>query len=158
MMIQHWNIPHTVLLETERVFTSRRHEVFVLWTGPLGAPTTACAIRRCVVPKQQAGATPTGVYVHIDGSELSRIQFDNFDRGERSVIQLHTHPGADVRMSDLDRQWEVLTHDGALSIIVPRYGALGLKGFPGVNVYEREGDLWRLWDQVELQERIRIVP
>ena len=158
MTIRYWDIPRAVLLDTERAFKAHRHEVFVLWTAVRDDLSTTCAIQRCVVPQQQAGATPFGVYVHIDGSELSQIQFESYDRGERSAVQLHTHPGADVRMSDLDRQWEVLTHDSALSIIAPWYAARGLVGFPGANVYERSGEQWRLWEHAELHERLRIVP
>jgi len=158
MTIQRWDVPRRVIDETAQAFARGHHEVFVFWTAALGDQSEACSICRCVVPAQRPGATPDGVYVHIAGAELSRVQFDNFDRGERSVAQLHTHPAADVRMSDLDRQWEVVTHGGALSIIVPSYGTHGLVGFPGVNVYEREGQTWRLWSSDETSRRLRIMP
>lgn len=157
MSYQHWQIPRRILAQTLAAFRSGRHEVFVLWTGPLNDTTETCRIQRCVVPAQHPGTTPTGVFVHIAGTELSRIQFDNYDQGQRSVVQLHTHPGADVRMSQLDRQWEVVNHVGALSIIVPFYGAHGLDGFPGVNVYEREVADWRLWTRGELARRLEVI-
>jgi hypothetical protein len=94
------------------------------------------------------------VWVHIAGQELQRIQLDNFQRKERSIIQLHTHPGANVNMSQLDKEWEVVRHMGALSIIVPFYGTRGLNLFDGANVYEREGDDWRLWPRSETAERL----
>lgn len=158
MTILQWDVPQRIIDETAQAFAQGRHEVFVFWTAALGDQSDICSVRRCVVPVQRPGTTPHGVYVHIAGAELSRVQFDNFDRGERSIAQLHTHPSADVRMSDLDRQWEVVTHDGALSIIVPWYGDYGLAGFPGVNVYEREGQTWRLWSADETSRRLRIVP
>ncbi|WP_413673292.1 hypothetical protein ACEN9H_31570 [Massilia cellulosiltytica] len=160
MKIHQWLIPLSAIQDTERAFRSGNHEVFAIWTAKkseLGLADRAVPISRCVIPKQTPGMTSTGVYVHIEGAELQRIQLDNFDRSERSVIQLHTHPGADVRMSQLDREWEVVRHVGALSIIVPFYGQHGLISFEGVNVYEREERDWRLWSRAETSERIKIV-
>ena len=132
--------------------------MFVLWTAALTEDRGVCRILRCIVPEQQPGRTGLGVYVRIEGRELARIQYENFDRKERSVVQLHTHPSADVRMSDQDRQWEVVSYTGALSVIDPQYGKNGLAGFPGVAVYEREARDWRLWSETELAGRFRIVP
>ncbi len=152
-----WEIPSALLEETTSAFTSGAHEVFVIWTAPLRQTDSVYKIRRCIVPQQTPGFSAGGVYVHIDGNELSRIQFDNYDRSERSVVQLHTHPSADVRMSPLDRAWEVVSHIGALSIIVPYFGKAGLRDFPGVHVYEREPDDWRLWTRTEIEQRLRVI-
>jgi proteasome lid subunit RPN8/RPN11 len=160
MKISQWLLPSSVVQQTEFAFRSGKHEVFAIWTASksqLGLADHAVPISRGVIPKQTPGATPTGVYVHIEGAELQRIQLDNFDRSERSIIQLHTHPGVDVRMSKLDREWEVVRHVGALSIIVPFYGQQGLMSFEGVNVYEREEHDWRLWSRIETAERIKII-
>jgi len=153
-MNQRWIIPNLVLLETAHAFRRYANEVFVLWTAPSSTAAQDLAVSRCIVPEQRAGRTPQGVYVHIDGEELSRIQIENYRRRERSIVQLHTHPGQDVRMSELDREWEVVAHTGALSIIVPFYGRDGLQGFPGVNVYEREDHDWRLWGNYEVRARL----
>ncbi len=157
MSFDFWHIPCHLLEETAQAFTAGHHEIFVLWTASLYNDGSVCAIRRCIVPRQEAGFGAGGAYVHIDGSELSRIQFENYDCGERSVVQLHTHPSTNVSMSLLDREWEVVKHVGALSIIVPFYGRAGLKGFPGVQVYERELADWRLWIRDEVEERLRII-
>lgn len=158
MRTQLWKIKRSIIDETSKAFSSGKHEVFVLWTADLEANGSTLDIRRCIVPKQKPGFTRHGAYVHIEGSELSRVQFDNFDQRERSVVQLHTHPSADVRMSDLDREWEVVKHVGALSIIVPSYGKRRLIGFPGVNVYERVTDQWRLWSREETEQKLRVIP
>lgn len=155
-MIQRWCIPEMILLDTEQAFRRGAHEVFVMWAAPSPANGEQVSMSRCIVPEQRAGKTPLGVYVHIDGAELSRIQIENYRRRERSVVQLHTHPGANVEMSELDREWEVVAHVGALSIIVPYYGRHGLRGFPGVNVYEREAHDWRLWSAQETQSRLLV--
>lgn len=157
-MTTEWIIPRPVLDDTLRAFRRGRHEVFVLWTAALDQPGPTVEVRRCVTPEQKPGITALGVFVHIEGKELARIAFDNFSRQERAVVQLHTHPGDDVEMSRLDREWEVVRHVGALSVIVPHYGARGLNRFPGVNVYEREPSDWRLWDPREVATRLRISP
>lgn len=153
-MTRQWCIPTAVLTATETALRRYTNETFVMWVAPSPGTEEQLTISRCIVPEQRAGITPEGVYVHIDGAELSRIQIDNFRRHERSVVQLHTHPGKNVQMSELDREWEVVAHVGALSIIVPDYCRYGLRGFDGANVYERETHHWRLWDTDEAKVRL----
>lgn len=156
MKYLNWKIPKQVLTETQQTFLRGKHEVFVIWAAARldGEQGVTAEITRCVVPEQRPGVSQHGVWVHIKGEELQRIQLDNYRRKERSIVQLHTHPGADVRMSALDREWEVVRHVGALSIIVPHYCRQGLNGFKGVNVYEREEEDWRLWSPNEVAERL----
>ncbi len=156
MKIQKWKLNLDVIGQTEKAFLVGAHEVFAIWSAAHVANQHVqnLTVDGCIVPAQTPGVEADGVWVHIAGSELQRIQLDNFKAGRRSVIQLHTHPGADVRMSRLDRQWEVVRHVGALSIIVPHYGRFGLQLGEGANVYEREEDDWRLWSTVEARERL----
>lgn len=152
-----WHIPSSVVAHTEEAFLSGKHEVFAIWTAArsfVGGSYDTVDVCRCIVPLQTPGVTPTGVWVHITGLELQRIQLDNFKRKERSIIQLHTHPGRDVTMSDLDRKWEVVRHVGALSIIVPFYGVGGLQLGERANVYERDENGWQLLSHGEVQERL----
>ncbi len=159
MKYSNWVIPSSVVTQTERALLVGQHEVFCIWTAAvanaIGDKTTGpAAVLRCIVPSQMPGEEPSGVWVHIEGQELQRIQLDNYDRQERSIVQLHSHPGANVQMSTLDRKWEVVRHLGALSIIVPFYGRGGLRLHGGANVYEREENDWRLWSQEEAAERL----
>ena len=157
MKYQTWRIPATVLAETQRAFLSGQHEVFAIWTASIQSDSEAMLdanVLRCIVPAQEPGVSAQGVWVHIDGAELQRVQIDNYRRQERAIVQLHTHPGADVQMSGLDREWEVVRHIGALSIIVPHYGKHGLSSLDGVNVYEREENDWRLWTSDEVTQRL----
>jgi proteasome lid subunit RPN8/RPN11 len=159
MRYNKWKIHPQVLVETEQAFLRGQHEVFVIWSAPRLEATQSdiVEVARCIVPTQTPGVTQDGVWVHIAGQELQRIQLDNYQRKERSIVQLHTHPGADVNMSKLDREWEVVRHIGALSIIVPFYGARRLSSFAGVNVYEREEVDWRLWSHEEVKKRLIIL-
>lgn len=157
MKFKCWQIPKSVVRQTEQALLAGAHEVFAIWTAPHpvdGSTPDMADVSRCLVPAQTPGVTSTGVWVHIEGQELQRLQLDNFARKERSIVQLHTHPGRDVRMSQLDRKWEVVRHVGALSIIVPFYGTRGLRLGDGANVYEREEGDWRLWSPEEAKERL----
>jgi proteasome lid subunit RPN8/RPN11 len=158
MNYKQWTIPAEVMQQTEAAMQRGAHEVFVMWSANLpetgGETGEVATIRRCIVPAQEPGETPDGVFVHIEGKELQRIQLDNYRRQEWNVVQLHTHPGHDVRMSQLDREWEAVRHPGALSIIVPWYCSRGLNRFAGANIYERERDDWRLWTVEEVRERL----
>ena len=112
MKCNKWVIPSAVATQTERALLVGQHEVFCMWTAAAGnaisdEATGSAEVLRCVVPAQTPGETPSGVWVHIAGQELQRIQMDNYHRQERSIVQLHSHPGANVQMSELDREWEV---------------------------------------------------
>ena len=156
MKFDSWHISRPTIIATEVALQRGAHEVFVIWAGLRSQPSPACEVTQLIIPKQVPESTVFGVAVRIDGAELARIQFENFDRGERSYVQIHTHPGTNVEMSDLDRKREVVNHVGALSMMVPHYCANGLQTFRGVNVYEREQREWRLWSPDETNKRIRI--
>lgn len=176
-----WVVPKRVVDGTVGTLSRMESEVFVLWTAPKGPSRSRggggtrvgrilgrlraafpalgrrrIAISRMVVPEQDTHAGADGAYVHIPGRELRRIEFDNYGRGERNVVQIHTHPSSNTCMSELDREWEVVTHVGALSIIVPDYCRRGLESFRSASVYEREeGGRWRLWGAGEFERRVR---
>lgn len=158
MKVQTWTVNREVAVKTEQAFRRGDHEVFAIWSAVQATQQrlNALQVDECIIPEQTPGVSAEGVWVHIAGNELQRIQLENFNTGRRSVIQLHTHPGADVRMSRLDRDWEIVRHVGALSIIVPHYGRHGLQLGKTANVYEREEHDWRLWSQAEARERLVI--
>lgn len=159
MKIKQWKIKRDVLIQTEAALRAGEHEVFAIWSAEniKADVIEELVVDSCIVPAQTPGVTAEGVWVHIEGCELQRIQLDNFRAGRRSMIQLHTHPSADVRMSNLDRAWEVVRHVGALSIIVPHYCRFGLQLGTSANIYEREEDDWRLWSTSEARERLVVV-
>lgn len=151
-----WAVPEGVVRQTVKALSSRDAEVFALWTAPLGGGRVGrCAVARVVVPRQEAHDGVRGAHVHVPGDELRRIAFDNYKRGERNAAQIHTHPSGDTRMSALDKKWEVVTHPGALSIIVPRYCRDGVSSLRNASVYERvPGGRWRLWGAGEMEARV----
>lgn len=152
-----WIVPREVIDRTIDALSGADAEVFVLWTEPLPPARNRRAIARAIVPAQEWYVGPRGAHVHVTGGELRRIAFDNHERGERSAVQIHTHPSADTRMSALDVKWEVVAHPGDLSIIVPDYCRGGMRSFMRASVYEREdGGRWRHWGAGEAGRRMRI--
>jgi hypothetical protein len=148
-------LPRSILDDTAAALRDPNGERTVLWQVA-AEPATEARVVRLVVPGQRAIKSTDGHAVHVDGTELARIQFEAYDLGLLTSVQLHTHPGANVAMSDLDVAWAIADFPGALSIIVPRFGALGLVGWLGVSAYERHEDGWSAWSDRQLRDSIRI--
>jgi hypothetical protein len=148
-------VPRTIVDETAAALRDPNGERTVLWQLATAAATEPQVVR-LVVPAQQAIRSDRGHAVHVDGTELARIQFEALDLRVLTAVQLHTHPGANVAVSDLDVAWAIADFPGAISIIVPQFGSLGLVGWPGVAVYERDGDGWSAWSGRRLTDSIRI--
>jgi hypothetical protein len=151
-----WHVPRHIINATADTLKDSQVERFTLWTAAISDTGPDVTVRDLAIPAQTAHTGPDGAWVHIDGDELARIAFRMYDKGERAVAQLHTHPDQDVRMSKLDRAWEVVGHEGALSIIVPEYARWGLDRFPDINIYERGPASWRLWSADEAARRLVI--
>lgn len=151
-----FHIPTDVLSQTELALHHDGLERTAVWQLA-EPPDHAMSIKRLVIPAQQPIATATGHLVHVAGHELARMQFDAYHAGLRTWIQLHTHPTRNVHMSVTDKEWAIADFPGALSIIVPSFGRLGIRGWPGVDVNERADDGWRRWDASEILARLVIV-
>jgi hypothetical protein len=148
-------VARTIVDETAAALRDPDGERTVLWQVAAGAPTEP-RIVRLVVPAQQAIRSALGYAVHVDGAELARIQFEALDLGVMTTVQLHSHPSANVVMSDLDVAWAIADFPGAISIVVPQFASLGLVGWPGVAAYERDEDGWSAWSRRQLADSIRI--
>jgi hypothetical protein len=142
-------VPRPILAETEHALRDATGERTVLWQ--LQEPAEEeMTIRRLVIPEQQAISTQFGYMVHVTGAELARQQLEAYRLGLRTWIQLHTHPGVDVRMSKVDRAWAIADFPAALSVIIPNFGRDGLTGWHGVGVHERTDRGWRTLSPGEL--------
>lgn len=130
-------IPSSVLTEARLFFEDR---------GALGYEGTAMIAQsiddtstRLVVPRQVAGSgLGCWVEVTLEGKlELAAA----LGRDERYVSRIHSHP-VEAFHSNTDDENPALTHEGALSIVVPFYG-LGLRrGFDATAVFVRRGHRW----------------
>lgn len=94
---------------------------------------------RLVIPDQRA-ATGRACWVEI--TERGKLALALAIRpDERYVARIHSHPGRAFH-SETDDRNAVLTHQGAISIVVPYFG-LGLRrGFEACAVYILRGAEW----------------
>lgn len=114
--------------------------------GACGHEGTAMIARgrdrvRLVVPEQRASRTRLGVCVEV--TRAGQLQLaDALGTGELFVARIHSHPGEAFHSAGDDAN-PVLTHVGALSIVVPYFG-LGLRrGLGACAVLRYDGVGWR---------------
>lgn len=113
-------VTHEVLEEARRFFEER---------GSLGCEGTAMIAAlgatgsRLVIPDQRATPAPR---CSVEVTPVGKLQLAaSLDEDERYVARIHSHPGLAFH-SPTDDANPALTHDGALSIVVPFFG-LGLR-------------------------------
>ena len=94
----------------------RRQECVVLWLGKRENDTVK--ITRCYRPLQRAKMDQ----FHIPPEGMTALQ--GVMRAERLMVaaQVHSHPGLAFH-SEADDTWAIVRHEGALSLVVPRFAA-----------------------------------
>ena len=122
LLIFHYRIPQCVLDET-RAFLFEKGldgcEGTGLWIGKVNG--THVDITRFFAPEQICIKTEYGVAVDL----TQRAHFtltDNLNPGERFFVRIHSHPD-EAYHSDRDNKNQILTHQGAISIVVPDFAA-----------------------------------
>lgn len=128
----HYTIPGSIVFETERFLQQRGRlgrEGLVLWAGHMTG-TRRLAVTRCILPRQGASA----LHFDVPPEEMSRIFAELANLGERLLAQVHSHP-AGAFMSDADMHSPVVSHRGAVSIVVPNYRALRFRRLGDGKVY-----------------------
>ena len=121
-----FEIPRTLALETVEVLERagvHGHEAFVLWGGVTDGATVQ--FKSLLIPEQQGHQTPDGLLVTVDGDALFEVNRHLFARNEILAAQVHSHP-TDAYHSDTDDCHALVTLTGALSVVVPYFGASGL--------------------------------
>jgi hypothetical protein len=95
---------------------------------------------RLVIPTQQANRADGGCWVEVPlAGKLESAAA--LRPGERYVARIHSHPGEAFHSAADDRN-PALTHQGALSIVVPFFG-LGLRrGLDACAVFVLRGTRW----------------
>lgn len=117
----HYTIPAAVISATERFLReqgAREREGLVLWVGQ-AISEGRFVITRHIEPRQGASA----LHFDVPADEMSRIFAELADLGERLLIQVHSHP-AEAFMSNADMRSPVVSHRGAVSVVVPNYHSL----------------------------------
>ena len=139
--VQRFVVPVDLATETDfqlRVAGEEGAERFVLWSGSLEGSTFL--IETMHVPRQRAYRLPAGLMVRVEGDELHRLNRWLFENNQELGVQVHSHP-TDAFHSELDDSFPIVTVRGALSIVVPDFAALGIRG-PGVAGYRLSKAGW----------------
>lgn len=114
-------VPHGVLEDSRAFFRMRGAEGFegtALWIGrPDGANVR---IVRLFVPEQVAQADWDGAWVDLTPHAHYTLT-DSLAGDERFYVRIHAHP-REAYHSARDDENAILTHEGAISIVVPYFG------------------------------------
>lgn len=130
-------IPTAVLDEARQFF---EHE------GALGCEGTAMICQsvagdvRLVIPRQKATPAP---YCSVEVSDAGKLDLElALGTGDIYVSRIHSHPELAFH-SPTDNANRVITHRGALSIVVPFFG-LGLRrGLDACAVFRFDNHCWK---------------
>lgn len=100
-------------------------ERFVLWSGV--THENRFLVRTMHVPKQTARRTSQGLSVHVGGDELHELNMWLYSHKELLAVQVHAHPD-EAYHSQTDDTYPIVTTLGGLSLVVPDFAELGVRG------------------------------
>lgn len=151
-------IGEDVIARTCEVLTERGEEgveAVVLWLGAVLAETRA-RVLSAYVPEQVAYRTASGLCVEITRRGLSRLMAE-LPKGVFVLVRVHSH-SHDAFHSDVDDANMVISHQGAISIVVPDFCRHGLD-LARCSVNElRRGEGWRELASEEVSRRFHTLP
>jgi hypothetical protein len=78
----------------------------------------------------------------VDGAWATEFFLDLSARGERTVAQVHVHPGVRVHHSDTDDEHVLVPVPGFISIVLPNFGRRPLADGSGIWQLGPDGS-WR---------------
>lgn len=146
------------LLDESRAFLYMRGlvgcEGTALW---IGQPSdSAVALTRLFVPDQVCVQTAEGVAVYLTEKAHYTLT-DNLSENERFYARIHSHPGKAYH-SEVDDANPVLSHQGAISIVVPDFAVERLD-LALCAVYRLDhGRGWLRLNSDDIAQTFRIVP
>lgn len=155
--LRNYRVPARVLEETAEFLRERgalSAEGVVLWLGePMDERSADVA--HAYVPEQVAYRSEQGVAVEVTQEGLTRL-IASLPRGMFVLARVHAHPN-EAYHSSLDDQNMLISHQGAISIVVPFFaeGPLEL-GRASVNELVH-GEGWHELLAAEVEERFEIV-
>lgn len=117
-----YRVPQSIL-DDSRDFLRERGlegcEGMALWIGKPDLAVDAVNIERVFIPEQVCIKTEDGVAVRLT-EEAHYTLTDNLATGEIFYCRIHSHPGKAYH-SEIDDANAVITHQGAISIVVPYF-------------------------------------
>jgi len=140
--ITQFRVPRNICDETDAQLreAGRQHaERFVLWSGTITG--TNFQVQTMHVPRQTAYRLPEGLCVRVEGTELHRLNVWLFEHHERLAVQVHAHP-TEAYHSETDSTYPIVTTRGGLSLVVPDFARLGVRG-ARTALYRLRTDGWQ---------------
>jgi hypothetical protein len=154
--LRHYAVPAHVLEDTRELLAEPgRHglEGVVVW---IGAPLDAehAIVMGAMRPRQVAYRSEAGLSVEVPPDALAEL-IAALPDGTAIVVRVHTHPG-DAYHSDLDDTNMLISHEGAVSIVVPCFAIdpIALDAC-SVNVLDH-GRGWQELSPDEISQRFEI--
>lgn len=149
-------IPGAILAESRELLAEAGAlglESAVVWVGRrLGS--SQAEVLRVERPEQLCFRTESGVGVEILPEAISRLIAD-LQPGTLVLARLHSHPGRPYH-SDVDDLNMLISHEGAISIVVPHFAAAPID-LGGCSVNElRHGHGWVELNAAEVSTRFQI--
>lgn len=126
-----------------------------LWIGR-PAMTNEVNILRLFAPEQTCTKSRYGVAVDLT-KEAHYTLTDNLEPGERFYVRIHSHP-KEAYHSERDDKNAVITHQGAVSIVVPNFAVKAID-LTECAIYRLEhGRGWLSLDADEVSKVFSVVP
>jgi hypothetical protein len=127
-------------------------EATVFWLGSV-ADNSTVEILSAVRPGQVARRGRWGVSVEVTQEGLTELIM-LLAEGVFIAVRLHTHPG-DAYHSEMDDANMVISHKGAISIVVPKF-ASGTPDLRSCSVNELKNGVWVELDRLEVATRFEV--
>lgn len=101
-------------------------------------------------------ALDTGI-ISFDGSGYVPLWQLCREQKLRVLADVHTHPGDWTDQSGSDRTHPMISQEGHVALIVPRYAADTLPSLHGIGIHEYLGDhQWRTWQSKSGKVRLTL--
>jgi len=156
MIGAHYIIPRALVARSWEFLRERgslRQEGMLLWAGRNAS--RHIAIDGLTIPGQTAIRTTLGVCVAMSDDAHARLH-ENLLPGQRYYVRVHSHPTRAYH-SETDDANLILSHDGAISIVVPNFARNVLSDLTQVAVHEySQAGGWRRLRLAEVSDRFRL--
>src|ERR1700730_17801566 len=144
-------IPRGVVDKTSAflaVSAKARIEVVVFWSVIIRGKTVR--IESAWLPRQYSGE---GLFL-VPGDEMFALNKEIYERGERLLAQVHTHPSLAFH-SSTDSEFAVTSTEGGLSIVVPEFGAVAVDSVLDCAYFIFDSGSWRRLDAPEAKRCLK---
>jgi proteasome lid subunit RPN8/RPN11 len=117
------NIPSSLWHKTQKGLATRgagERESACLWVGQRGKEIWS--VKGIIFLDDIPGTISNKRFHHTPKEVVNKIYQVLRKEGLQIIADVHTHPGRDVEMSDLDKNHPIEYRVGLLSLILPNYG------------------------------------